>query len=104
MLPKKKSLEKWPFLNQNDGLTPLEKCQFFDFWNFLFLWFRKRFFVLEYRKRHFPSLYCPKKKVGKRAIFGPNHGLTRFKKCQFFDFSNFLYLWRRRAFCRSRIS
>ena len=33
----KKKLEKWPFLDQNHGLTPLEKCQFFDFFNILFL-------------------------------------------------------------------
>ena len=33
----KNKLEKWPFLDQNHGLTPLEKCQFFDFLNFLFL-------------------------------------------------------------------
>ena len=31
-----KKLEKWPFLDQNHGLTPLEKCQFLDFLNFLF--------------------------------------------------------------------
>ena len=37
ILPKKKSLEKWPFLDQNDRLIPLEKCQFFDFLNFMFL-------------------------------------------------------------------
>ena len=34
---KKKKLEKWPFLDQNHGLTPLEKCQFFDFLDFMFL-------------------------------------------------------------------
>ena len=33
----KKKLEKWLFLDQNNGLTPLEKCLFFDFLNFLFL-------------------------------------------------------------------
>ena len=33
----KKKLEKWPFLQENHGLTPLEKCQFFDLLNFLFL-------------------------------------------------------------------
>ena len=33
----KEKLEKKPFLDQNHGLTPLEKCQFFDFLNFLFL-------------------------------------------------------------------
>ena len=37
ILRKKRSLEKWPFFYQNDGLTPLEKCQFFDFLNILFL-------------------------------------------------------------------
>ena len=33
----KKKLEKWPFLKQNHGVTPLEKCQFFDCFNILFL-------------------------------------------------------------------
>ena len=33
----KKKLEKWPFLDQKHGLTPLDKCQFFDFLNFFFL-------------------------------------------------------------------
>ena len=36
-LSKKIKFEKWPFLDQNHGLTRLEKCQFFDFLNFLFL-------------------------------------------------------------------
>ena len=40
----KKKLEKWPFLDQNHGLTPFEKCQFLDFLNFLFLQPRKKFF------------------------------------------------------------
>ena len=31
----------------------------------------RRFFVLEYCKRHFPGIQCLKKKVGKMAIFGP---------------------------------
>ena len=34
---KKEKIEKWQFLDQNHGLTPLEKCQFFHFLNFLFL-------------------------------------------------------------------
>ena len=40
----KKMFEKWPFLNQNHGLTPLQKYQFLDFLNFLFLQPRKAFF------------------------------------------------------------
>ena len=33
----KKKTEKWPILDQNHGLTPLEKSQFSDFFNILFL-------------------------------------------------------------------
>ena len=88
ILPKKKMFEKWPFLDQNHGLTPLEKCPFFDFLDFMFfqprkVFFRCRisfwtscfyslercFFVLEYHKRHFPGLYCLKKKSWKNGHF-----------------------------------
>ena len=104
ILLKKKKLEKAPFLNQNDGLTPLEKCQFFDLLNFLFLWFRKRFFVLEYRKRHFPSIYCLKIIVGKRAIFRPKPWVNPIGKMQFFDLLNFLFLYPRKGLFCSKIS
>ena len=40
----KKNLVKWPFLDQNHGLTPMEKCQNFDFFQFQFLQTRKAFF------------------------------------------------------------
>ena len=33
----KQKCEKMANFNQNHGLTPLEKCHFFDFLNFLFL-------------------------------------------------------------------
>ena len=39
----------------------------FDFCGFFGL--ESRFFVLEYRKRHFPGPYCLKKKLGKVVIF-----------------------------------
>ena len=48
-----------------------------------------RFFVLEYRKQHFP---------------GHNHGLTPLEECQFFDFLNFWFLQPKKAFFRSRTS
>ena len=41
---KKKKIKKWPFLHQNHGLTPLQKCQLLDFFNFLFLYVRKALF------------------------------------------------------------
>ena len=77
---------------------------FLHFSNFLFLQPRKAFFILEYRKIHFPSLYCPKKKLDKWPFLDQNHGLTRLEKCQFLDFLNLLFLQPRKAFFRSRIS
>ena len=79
-------MEKWPFLDQNQWLNPLEKYhyQFFDFSNFLFLKPRKGLFVLEYRKRHFPDQYCLKKRVGKMVIFGPKPWVDTFKKMSIF--------------------
>ena len=69
ILAKKKKLPKWPFLDQKHGLTPWEKCQFFDFLNFLFLQPRKAFLVLKYRKRHSPGLYWLKKKSCQNGHF-----------------------------------
>ena len=36
ILPKKKKLEKWPFLDQNHGLTPFEKMSIFGLFGLLF--------------------------------------------------------------------
>ena len=44
----------------------------------------KRFFVLEYRKRHFPFLYCLKKKLPKMATFGPKPWVNPFGKMSIF--------------------
>ena len=132
----------------NPWVNPQEKCQFFDFLNFLFLKPKKPFFlfqniakdiflayigltvrkvgkiaifgpkpwvnpfgkisifrlfkllvftaqkgvffVLEYRKTHFPGLYCLKKKVGKMAIFGPKSWVNPFGKMSIFRPSKLL--------------
>ena len=57
-------------------VNPFEKMSIFRLFELLEI----RFSVLEYRKRHFPSLYCVKKKVGKMAIFGPKPWVNPFKK------------------------
>ena len=62
-------LEKWPFLDQNHGLTRFEKCQFFDFLDVFFYRLERCFFAVEYRKRHFPGLYCLKKICWKKGHF-----------------------------------
>ena len=36
-IAKKKNLEERPILDHNYGLTPLEKCCFLEYLNFLFL-------------------------------------------------------------------
>ena len=76
-------------------VNPLGKMSIFlTFWTSCFCSLERRFFVLEYDKRHFPALYCLKKKSWKNGQ----------EKCQFFDFLDFLFLQPSKAFFRSRIS
>ena len=103
-IAEKKNLEKGPFLDQNHGLICLEKSQFFGFLNLFFYSLKSSIFVLEYRERDFPGLYCLKKKLEKWSFLDQSHGLTPLEKCQFFDFLNFLFFWPKKAFFRSRIS
>ena len=42
------------------------------------------FFVLEYRKSHFPHQYCLKKNIGKMAILGPKPWVNLFGKMSIF--------------------
>ena len=42
------------------------------------------FFVLEYRKTHFPGLYCQKKRVGKMAAFEAKPWVNPFGKMSIF--------------------
>ena len=85
-------------------VNPFGKMSIFRLFELLvFYSLEKRFLVLEYRKSHFHGLYYLKKKVRKMAIFDQNHGLTPLEKCQFFDFLDFLFLYPRKAFFRSRI-
>ena len=79
------------FLYQNHLLTPLEKCQFFDFLNFLFLSPRKAFFSFQDIVKTFSWPILPKKKWEKKLFLEQNHGLTAVEKCQFLDCLNFLF-------------
>ena len=80
----KKKFEKWPFLDPNHGLTPLQKSQFFDCLNILFLQPRKAFFRSGISLRTFSSPILPKKKNGKIPIFGPKPWVTPFGKMSIF--------------------
>ena len=65
-------------------VNPFGKISIFPFMELGFFYsLERRFFVLEYRKTHFPGLYCLKEKDGKWAIFDQNNGLTPLEKSQF---------------------
>ena len=52
-------------------VNPFGKMSIFRFFlTSCFYSVERRFFVLEYRKRHFPCLYCLKKQVKIIVIFG----------------------------------
>ena len=105
ILRKKKKFEKWPFLDQIHGLTPLKKCQFFDFLNFLFLQPRKAFLRSRISSNTFSWPILPKKKKFEKWPFlDQNHGLTPLQKCDIFDFQDFMFLQSRKVFFRCRIS
>ena len=84
ILSEKTKLENSLFLDQNHGLTPLEKCQFWTLSPSCFYSLERRCFVLEYRKRHLPVLYCLKKRLENRLFLDQNHGLTFFGKMSIF--------------------
>ena len=86
-MAKKKKYKKWPFFDQNHGLTPWEKMTIFRLFKLLvFFRVERRFFVLEYRERHFPGLNYLKRKVQEMAIFRPKPWVNPFGKMPIFGF------------------
>ena len=73
-------MEKWPFLDQNHGKPLWKNVNFSSFWSSCFYSVQRRFFVLEYPKRHFRGLHCLTKKLEKWTFLDQNHGLTPFRK------------------------
>ena len=68
----KKKVGKMAISGPKPWVRSLRKnVNFSTFWTCSFYSLERHFFVLEYHKRHFPFLYCVKKKVAKMAIFGP---------------------------------
>ena len=62
----------------------LKNINFLTFSTSCFYSLDRRFFLLEYRKRYFPGLYCLKNKVGKMAIFGQKKLVNSFGKISIF--------------------
>ena len=70
IFPKKMKLQKWSVLFKNHGLTPLEKWQFFYFFNLFFFIAQKGVFSFQnIVKTFFLISFTLKKEVGKMAIF-----------------------------------
>ena len=73
------------FLDQNHGLTPLEKSQFLVFLNFLFFLLIKAFFRSGISLKTFSwPILRKKKKFGKMALFGPKPWVIPFGKMPIF--------------------
>ena len=81
----KRNNKKIAILRPKPWVNPFFKnVNFSPFWNSSFYSLERRFFVQEYRKRHFPGLYYLKKKVGKMAIFRPKPWVNPFGKMAIF--------------------
>ena len=62
-------------------INPFGKMSNFRLFELLvFFGLKRLFYVLEYRKRHFPGLYYLKKKIEIWSFLDQNHGLTPLEK------------------------
>ena len=89
----KKKWKNGHFWTKTTGQTLWKNVNFSTFWTSCLYSLDRRFFVLEYRKRHFARLYCLKTKGGKKNIFGPKQWVNRFGKmsiCRLFELLVFI--------------
>ena len=101
---KKKSWKNGNLWTKTMGWLLWKNINFSTFWTSCFYRLQRRFFVLQYRKRHFPGLYCLKKKVGTRAMFGPKPWLNPFGKMTIFRVFELLVFIAWKGVFRSRMS
>ena len=77
-------MKKLAFFDQKHGLTPLEKCDFWDSQKCLFLYFKTRFLFLYKVIKHFFYSYFDQIPINKNLAFSDQkHGLTTLEKCDF---------------------
>ena len=92
-IQKNKSLA---FFDRKHGLTPLEKCHFWDFEKFCFYTQKKFLFYLEHYLTLFLVLFWPKPNKEKIGIFWPKAWVKPFGKMRFLGLSKiFLYIVQR---------
>ena len=73
-------MEIWPIFDQNHGLTPLKKSQFFDFFNLLFIQSREAFLPFRTTLNIFFQPIYPKLKIWKSYQFQTNTGAKPWTK------------------------
>ena len=88
-----------PIFGRQPQVNPFRKVSIFGLFEVLvFIAQNGVFFILEYRKRHFPCLYCLKRKVGKMVIFGAKRWVNTFGKVSIFGLFEFLVFIAQRGF------
>ena len=102
----RKPISLWRTMKNTMRSPPWKNVHFSTVWTSCFYTLKRRFFVLEYRKRHFGGLYCLKKKLKKSPFFGQQHRLTPLENVNFSTFwTSGFYSLERRFFdleCRKR--
>ena len=70
-------------------VNPFGEMSIFRLFKLFFYSLERHFFVVEYRKSYFPGLYCPKRKFGQLAFFGPKPWINPFEKVSIFRLFEF---------------
>ena len=81
ILSKKKKVGKMAIFEPKPWVNLFGKMSIFQLFELLvFIALKVVFFVLGYRKRHFPCLYCLKKELDIWPFFGPKLWVNPFEK------------------------
>ena len=93
-------MEKWPILDQNHGLTPLEKIGIFRLFELVvFIAQSGVFFFQNILKHIFLAYIAQNKKLEKWPILGQNHVLTPLEKISLFRlFELFVFIAQKGVF------
>ena len=92
--PEKQAPKITGIFDENHRLIPLEKCQFFDHSEMIFLSSKKTHFEKTTSSEEKPRSLLQKKEARKKfGIFNQNHWLTPLEKCKFFDYSKVTFMW-----------
>ena len=87
----KKKLKNGHFWTKNMGYPLGKNVNLSSFSSSSFYGLERRYFVLEYHKRHFPGLYWLKKKLRKMVFFGAKRWVNPFGKMSIFGLFEHLF-------------